>query len=72
MVLIAFSYGAFWLALQASPNGPGFIVWGLFATFALLVAGYAIWMVRIERAEAQTSSLAGPESERREPEDGSS
>lgn len=35
----------------AAPAPPGFIVWGLFATFGALVAGYAIWMFWIERRD---------------------
>ncbi len=32
-------------------NGPGFIFWGLFLVFGALVAGYAVWMVWMERRE---------------------
>ena len=39
------------LAALATPSPPGFIVWGLFASFGLLVLGYAIWMLAVERRE---------------------
>lgn len=42
-------------AVAAAPSPPGFIVWGLFASFAALVAGYAVWMFWVERREAERS-----------------
>ena len=39
-------------ATLASTTGPGFIFWGLFATFGLLVLGYAVWMFAVERRES--------------------
>ena len=30
-------------------SGPGFVFWGLFAVFGLLVAAYLLWMVWVER-----------------------
>lgn len=32
-------------------SGHGFIVWGLFATFAVIVAGYVAWMLWVERRD---------------------
>jgi len=44
----------------------GFVFWGLFLVFAVIVSGYLIWMYRAEgreRDEASTKSRApdGPE-----------
>ena len=30
-------------------GGPGFVFWGLFAVFGLLVVAYGLWMVWVER-----------------------
>jgi hypothetical protein len=30
-------------------NGPGWIFWGLFLACALVVVGYAVWMIWEER-----------------------
>ena len=30
-------------------NGAGFVFWGLFAAFAVIVAGYLVWMWWVER-----------------------
>ena len=32
-------------------NGAGFIFWGLFLVFGILVAAYATWMWWVERKE---------------------
>lgn len=32
--------------------GAGFIFWGLFLVFALIVVAYIIWMVHVERADS--------------------
>ena len=32
-------------------SGPGFIFWGLFVAFALIVAAYVAWMLWTERRE---------------------
>ena len=28
---------------------PGFIFWGLFLVFGLIIVAYIIWMIRVER-----------------------
>lgn len=30
---------------------PGFVFWGLFIVFGLLIAGYILWMYRADRKE---------------------
>ena len=35
----------------AGVSSPGFIFWGLFAAFGLIVVGYVVWMFWIERRE---------------------
>lgn len=30
-------------------NGPGFVFWGLFMVFGVLVAAYILWMYWVER-----------------------
>lgn len=30
-------------------SGPGFVFWGLFAVFAVLVGAYLMWMLWVER-----------------------
>ena len=30
-------------------SGPGFVFWGLFAVFGVLVLGYVVWMFWTER-----------------------
>ena len=30
-------------------NGPGFVFWGLFAAFLVLVVAYVAWMLWVER-----------------------
>lgn len=31
--------------------GAGFVFWGVFVAFGVLVAGYVVWMRRVERRE---------------------
>ena len=45
-------------AAAAAPSPPGFIVWGLFASFGALVAGYAVWMFWVERREDSVQDRA--------------
>ncbi len=30
-------------------NGPGFTFWGLFVACGIVVVGYAVWMIWVER-----------------------
>ena len=30
-------------------TGPGFIFWGLFVACGLIVAGYVVWMILLEK-----------------------
>ena len=39
-------------------SGLGFVVWGLFLAFALIVAGYVVWMLRADRAEEAAAARA--------------
>lgn len=32
-------------------TGPGFVFWGLFLVFAIVVIGYIFWMVKTEKEE---------------------
>lgn len=32
-------------------SGSGFIFWGLFVAFGLIVAAYVVWMIWLERRE---------------------
>ena len=54
------------LAVAESASGPGFIFWGLFATFGLLVVGYAVWMFSVERGERAREQGARGEGASRE------
>ena len=31
--------------------GAGFVLWGVFVVFAVIVVAYAAWMLRVERRE---------------------
>ncbi len=42
-------------------NGPGFIFWGLFVVFGIIVAAYIVWMVWVERPPAAREEPANGE-----------
>lgn len=41
----------------------GFVFWGLFLVFGLIIVGYLIWMSRVEREEQATNGNPNEEGE---------
>ena len=47
-------------------TGPGFVFWGLFAVFGVIVLAYLIWMFRTERRAPSPTADPPGDGEREE------
>ena len=41
-------------------DGPGFIFWGLFLVFGMVVVAYVVWMLWVERREGNRQDAPDP------------